>query len=244
MTVNRRRLHIARRELMRALGRDLARTREDAGSSQLAIASEAGLDRSHLSRIEAGIAEPSIEALMAIAAALGCDVSVRLFQNTGPRIRDRHQVAIGEALLSLLHPRWLARPEVPVYRPVRGVIDLVLSDPPERMAVASEIHSQLRRIEQQIRWSVQKADALAGLPDFAGIHVGRLLVLRNTTSVREAVKAAARTMDAAYPARAADALAALTGTGRWPGNAILWATVEGGRARILDGPPRGVTVGR
>ena len=66
---------------------------------------------------------------MAIAAALGCDLSVRMFPGTGPRIRDRIQVAMSEALLASLHPRWRAAPEVPVYRPVRGVIDLVLADP-------------------------------------------------------------------------------------------------------------------
>lgn len=244
MTINQRRLHANRRELLRALGRELMRARGDAGRSQLAVASAAGVDRSYLSRIEAGNAEPSIEALMAIAAALGCDLSVKLFPNTGPRIRDRHQILMGEALLELLHPRWRRQPEVPVYRPVRGVIDLVLSDPREHISLASEIHSQLRRIEQQIRWSVQKADALAALPDFAGIHVGRLLVLRNTVAVREAVKAASQTMIAAYPARVRDALASLTGTDPWPGSTVIWANVERGRAQVLDGPPRGITVGR
>ena len=102
--------------------------RADAGRSQAIIAEAAGVSRSHLSRIEAGNAEPSIEVLLAIAAALGCDLSVRLFPNTGPRIRDRLQVAMTEALLALLHPRWQPHPEVPVYRPVRGVIDLVLAD--------------------------------------------------------------------------------------------------------------------
>jgi hypothetical protein len=41
----------------------------------------------------------------AVAAALGCDLSMRLFPNTGPRIRDRHQVAMGEALLDVLDSR-------------------------------------------------------------------------------------------------------------------------------------------
>ena len=44
---------------------------------------------------------------------------------------------------------------------------------------------------------------------------------------------------AAYPARAADAIAALTARRPWPGAALLWANVERGEARILDGPPRG-----
>ena len=60
--------------------------REDAGRSQAAIAREASINQAYLSRIEAGVAAPSVEVLMAIAAALGCDLSVRMFPGTGPRI--------------------------------------------------------------------------------------------------------------------------------------------------------------
>ena len=131
-----------------------------------------------------------------------------------------------------------------MYRPVRGVIDLVLADRSARIAVPTELQSELRRVEQQIRWSVQKADALAATPELAGDRVSRLLVVRNTAAMRETVRAAARTLAAAYPARAADAVASLTADRPWPGAALLWANVEPGQARILDGPPRGVTVGR
>ena len=184
--------------------------REDAGRSQAAIARAAAINQAYLSRIEAGNAAPSVEVLMAIAAALGCDLSVRMFPGTGPRIRDRIQVAMSEALLASLHPRWRAQPEVPVYRPVRGVIDLVLTDATAHVVVPTELQSELRRVEQQIRWSVQKADALASMPELAGDRVSRLLVVRNTAAMRETVRAAARTLAAAYPARAADAIAALT----------------------------------
>ena len=30
----------------------------------------------------------------------------------------------------------------------------------------------------------------------------------------------------------------------WPGAAMIWANVERGEGRILDGPPRGIIVGR
>ena len=243
-TTTQRELRRARRELFRSLGRDVRRMREDAGRSQAAIAQAASINQAYLSRIEAGIAAPTVEVLMAIASALGCDLSLRMFPNSGPRIRDRFQLPMSEALLGLAHARWRPRPEVPVYQPVRGVIDLVLADPVTHEAVATELQSQLRRVEQQIRWSVQKADALAGLPEFAGERVGRLLVLRNTAAMRDTVRAAAQTLSAAYPARVVDALASLTGETPWPGAAIIWANVEGGRANILDGAPRGIQVGR
>lgn len=62
--------------------------------------------------------------------------------------------------------------------------------------------------------------------------------------MREAVNAGAATLRAAYPARAADAVAALRNGEPWPGPAIAWMTVEQGRARLLDAPPRGISVGR
>jgi transcriptional regulator with XRE-family HTH domain len=244
MTSSHRELSRARRELFRSLGREIRRIREDAGRSQAAIAGAGSINQAYLSRIEAGNAEPSVEVLMAISAALGCDLSVRLFPNTGPRIRDRFQVAMDEALLGIAHPGWKARPEVPVYRPVRGVIDLVFADPVARVSVATELQSQLRRVEQQIRWSAQKTDALARLPEYEGERIGRLLVVRNTAAMREVVRAAARTLAAAYPGRAADAVASLAGTAPWPVAAIVWTNVERGRATILDGPPRGIAVGR
>jgi transcriptional regulator with XRE-family HTH domain len=243
-TINQRQLRLARRELFRGLGAEIRRIRDDAGRSQAAISRTSSVSQGHISTIEAGTAEPSIEALMAIAEALGCDLSVRFWPRSGPRIRDRLQVAITEALLELLHPRWVAQPEVPVYRPIRGVIDIVLADADAHEVVASEVQSQLRRIEQQIRWSVQKADALVALPEFSGERVGRLLVVRNTAAMRETIRAAGRTLAASYPARSAEAFASLTGTTPWPGAALIWANVEVRRVRILDGPPRGIVVGR
>ncbi len=150
-----------------------------------------------------------------------------------------------EALLALLHPRWRRRPEVPVYRPIRGVIDLVLADRVAHEMVATEVQSQLRRVEQQIRWSVAEGRCPRGAPRVTPEErVGRLLVLRNTAAMREVARAASQTLSAAYPARTVDAINSLAGDAPWPGSAIIWANVEGGRSQILDGPPRGIQVGR
>ena len=243
-TVNKRAMRATRRDLLQKLGREIRALREDAGRSQAAVAREAGIAGSYLSKIEAGGAEPSPTALLAVAAALGADLSIRVFPNTGPRIRDRFQVAMTEALLAMLHPRWQATPEVPVYRPVRGVIDVVLEDRGGADTVATELHSRLQRVEQQLRWSVQKADALAGRPDMAQRRVGRLLVVRNTAAMRDLVRAAPGTFAAAYPAPVADVMDALAGTAPWPGPGLLWADVARGVARVLRAPPRGIGVGR
>ena len=146
--------------------------REDQGLSLRAVSRAAGYHHSHLSRIETGERDGSLDALAAFAAMMGHEVSVRLFPGTGPRVRDHLQVRMIEALLASLHPRWHARLEVAVYRPVRGVIDVVLQDRETSDLVAGESHSVLATVERQVRWAGQKADSLpsaAGWP-WADLH--------------------------------------------------------------------------
>lgn len=242
--LNARQQRVSKRDLMRRIGLELRTLREDAGLSQRSVARAAGISPSHLSGIEAGTAGPSVDVLMRLATVLGADLSVRLFPTTGPLIRDHLQVPMSEELIGRLHPRWHATPEVPVYRPVRGVIDVILQDRDRPDTVSTELHSQLRRVEQQVRWATQKADAVAALPEQLGRRTSRLVVLRNTAAMRDVVRAASATLGAAYPARTCDAVGALTEDTAWPGAAIAWMNVGGGVARLLGGPPRGIQVGR
>ena len=139
--------------------------------------------------------------------------------------------------------------EVPVYRPASGVIDLVAHDRAAGILVATEIQSEIRRLEQQLRWSKQKADALPSADFWRFVEgdprIDRLLVLRSTHANRELASRFDETLRAAYPAPSADAFRALTtADGPWPGSAVLWARVEGDVATILERPPRGVGPGR
>jgi transcriptional regulator with XRE-family HTH domain len=244
-TINLRETAARHRRLLRALGEDTRQMREDAGLSQSAVARAAGIAQSHLSEIEAGTTEPGLAVLGRIGAVLGVDLSIRYFANAGPRVRDRLQLPMVEAILEIAHPRYRREVEVGVWRPARGVIDLVLHDQTQPVSVASEVHSHIRRAEQQIRWAKEKADALAATPEMQGRRVHRLLVLRNTASTRELLRAAPATFAAEYPGKAIEAYAALIGEEPvFPEAAILWVTLDGGRARVLEAPPRGVRVGR
>jgi transcriptional regulator with XRE-family HTH domain len=237
-------------EIRRALAESLRRLREDAGLSQAAVALAAGLDRSHVTRIEAGDRDPGYEALAAIAGVLGADVSLRLYPTTGPRIHDRLQAPMEECLLRALHRRWIPSPEVVVTRPARGVIDLVLGERAERLLVASEIHSQVRRLEQQVRWHREKEQSLESsqLWPFAAaegrVATSRLLVLRSTADLRALASSFEATLRAADPSRTSDVVDALTGEASWPGAGIVWIRLDGATARLPDGPPRGVRLGR
>ena len=63
------------------------------------LAAAARISRSHLCAIELGDAAASAEVFVAIADALGADLSIRMHPGSGPRIRDRHQAPIVEALV-------------------------------------------------------------------------------------------------------------------------------------------------
>lgn len=237
--------HRRHRDLMRTLSADLQRVRLDRGLSQRAVAEAAGIDPSMLSRIEDGSREPSLQTLAALTTALGMAPSLRLYPTDGPRVVDRTQATILEALLRTAHPRWRADLEVAVSRPSRGVIDAVLHDPDLGDVVATEIQGELRRAEQQLRWSGMKADALASAREWPwGIRgeprVHRLLVLRSSEATRGVVRALPEVFRAAYPIPEADAYRALAAGTRWPGNALLWADVDGERTRLLRQSPRGV----
>ena len=230
----------------RAVGRrhaklveDLIRLREDAGISRARLAAEAGINRRYLDRIEGGGERPTIQLYQRLASALGADLSTRIYPNTGPAIRDRHQARILELTLAALHPRWVRFAEVAVRQPSRGWIDLALHDPVERVLVAAEIQSELRRLEQLIRWSGEKADSLPSWEGWMQLRdrpaISRLLLVRRTRATQAVAREFAQQLRLAYPAHPDDALASLTGTAPWPGPAMVWVVLDGARSRLVPG---------
>jgi hypothetical protein len=71
-----------------------------------------------------------------------------------------------------------------------------------------------------------------------------LLVLRSTSELRALASTFEATLHAAYPSRTGDVVDALTGTSPWPGPGIVWIRLDGSKAELLPGPPRGVRLGR
>ena len=200
-----------------------------------------------MTRIEAGAAHPSLESLVAIATAMGADVSIRMYSGRGPRLTDRHQAPMIEATIRELAPVWRPHLEVHVVHPVRGFIDAVLERRDLRLFVVAEFESSLPRLEQQIRWAAEKAAAV-GTSDLVGPGpapaVSRLLVLRSTESTRGLARTFEATLRAAYPTPTRLAVESLRTGSPWPGDAIVWIRIDGDRVELLDGPPRGVRVGR
>jgi hypothetical protein len=191
----------------------------------------------YLCLIEDGRARASVDTYAKLALALGADLGSRMYPNTGPSIRDRWQARIGEALVGQVHGRWRPYPEVAVRQPARGWIDFVLHDARAELVVATEIQSDLRRLEQLLRWFPEK---VASLPSWDGYaHLGavsqtsQLLIVRLTRATRQIGREFARQLAAAYPAHPADAIAALTDAAPWPGPALVWAEIEPNRVRFI-----------
>lgn len=237
-------------EMRRAIGADFRANRVDQGVSQQRLADAIGVDRGHVARIEAGAAAASLGVLQRIAAGLGGDLSVRFYPGTGSMLRDRIQAAIVEGLVRSLGPMWRSSVEVAVYPPARGVIDLVVARSDDPTVVAVEVHSQIRRLEQLLRWTTLKRESLPSSEWWEVVapesveRVSSLLVIASTTANRRVIAEHAATVTAAYPAPTADAVASFTSGDRWPGDTLLWADVRGGVASIRAAPPRGIEVGR
>jgi transcriptional regulator with XRE-family HTH domain len=240
------------RDVVRGLGVEIRRQREDQGVSQAAVARAAGLSPAHVSGIEAATSPASLAALSSVAAALGARLDIRMVPQSGSPLRDHLQAAMVEALLPIVSPAWGRHLEVPIERPVRGVIDLVLVRPDRKLVVAIEAHSEIRLLEQQLRWANEKARALSNSELVFSIFgsedrpvVDSVLYLRSTRSTRELAREFEATLGASYPASTSNVFASLTANAAiWPGSGVLWARVERGRGRVLPAPPRGVRLGR
>ena len=232
------------------ISEDLRRLRTESGVSLSRLSVVVGVHKSYLARIEAGQARPSLEILTAIGIALGADLGLRYFSGTGPRLHDRFQAAMTETLLRSIDPRWRPELEVPVSVPARGVIDLVLTDRSSHVTLATEVYSELRRLEQQIRWSAEKAEGLAGRlrmadPGATARDVSRLLVLRSTVATRDVARRFAATLGTAYPAQTRDVTLALTSPDApWPGSGIVWMHHRGDDTTLMQHPPPNVSLGR
>lgn len=217
----------------------LRRLTDDAGLTARSLAAAAGLSPQYVARILAGSERPTLEAYGRLAAVLGADLSVRLYPNTGPAIRDRHQAPVLEFLLGVRHPRWRPFTEVGTRSPSRGWIDVAFHEPRERILVATEIQEGLHRIEQLVRWSQAKAESLPSWDGWDRLgeapDISRLLVVRRTRATRAVAAEFADQLRVAYPAHPDDAVAALTGIARWPGPALAWIVEEAGRVRLASG---------
>jgi hypothetical protein len=152
-----------------------------------------------------------------------------------------------EATIRDRAPVWRPHLEFHVIRPVRGFIDAVFERRDRPLLVVAEFESTLPRLEQQIRWAAEKAMAVRS-SEIVGQgpmpEASRLLVLRSTEHTRSLARTFESTLRAAYPAVTRDAVDSLRTGSPWPGDSVVWVRIDGDEVELLDGPPRGVRLGR
>jgi hypothetical protein len=129
------------------------------------------------------------------------------------------------------------------------VVDVVLARADRGEFIAVEVHSQVHRLEQLIRWASLKCESLPSSQLWQALGgpiatASSCLILRTTSANRSIVMEYEQTLAAAFPASTAAAIASIRDGRPWPGAALLWADVEQGAATLRSSPPRGVNVGR
>jgi transcriptional regulator with XRE-family HTH domain len=190
------------------IGGELRDIRLSAGLRQADVARAVGCSQVEISRIERGLHKRlPIDALTRIAAAVGLDLSLRLYP-AGPPLRDAAHLALLGRFRARTSPAFAWATEVPL--PIVGdqrAFDGLLTMPGLRIAVEAEM--RLRDIQAlQRRLELKKRDGA----------VDRLILLvPDTRSNREAIRAAGASLAAAFPAGTRHVMSALA-AGRDPGS--------------------------
>jgi transcriptional regulator with XRE-family HTH domain len=219
----------ADRQLRRAAGRfgeAALHLRLRCGASQAAVGRAVGVDRSVISRLEAGDPAVGLRTRARVAVVLGAEFAMACYPAAAPVIVDAAQARLVEALLRLRHKRWAATIESPVPGPGRRSTDLRIDSGPD--VVLIEIESRIRSLEEIIRECHDKRGAVASALPGRAVHV--VLAVPGTRHHRALAGVHRSTFEAAFPVSSQVALDALTApAGRWPGDALLWLPARGTR---------------
>lgn len=193
------------------IGQECREARQDRGLSVDAVAAATGVSNAEVSRVERGLApQVSLVTLALIAAAVGLDLSARLYPGAGP-IRDSPQVELLTDFRARLHRSLVWAAEVPVPIPGdRRAWDGAVAGPGWRYGVEGEtaprdVQAFHRRTTTKLRDSA-----------FDGV----LVAMRDTRRVREFVRVAGLVLGDAYPVPGRVALERLA-VGQDPGGSSL-----------------------
>jgi transcriptional regulator with XRE-family HTH domain len=180
------------------LADELRIARVASGMTQSQLASAAGLTQAFVSGVERAVRTPSIDAACRLAAAVGHELSIRLFPASGVPLRDSGQLEIANAIAASAHRSWHPHLELPVASNDRRAADLVLVGPDEVLHL--EIERQIVDLQAQLRAAKLKRDALAS----RFVEPVRLvIVLPERRSSRDVVAKLGPLVERTMPARSA-----------------------------------------
>jgi transcriptional regulator with XRE-family HTH domain len=148
------------RHLAQRFGRELRIARVGMGLTQRQLALRSGVSQGFVSLVERGLRTPSWPIACQLSAAVGCELSLKLFPAEGVGLRDSGQASLAEVIAEAAHPRWRARLEVPLGDGSRRAVDIGLDHEDE--VVALEIERGLVDLQAQYRAATLKRNRIAG----------------------------------------------------------------------------------
>ena len=180
--------------------------------TQRELAAAVGVSRPYIAAIESGRANPSLEVLERVGAALGLELQLigrpPVIANS-PRQRDAvHARCSGYVDRRLTRLAWQTRGEVTIVGGrIRGWIDLLAYDPRRRLLLVVEIKTwidDIGAVERQLDWYMREAPAIArDLGWRPRRTLGWVLALA-TADIDEALRRNRDVIDRAFPGRARD----------------------------------------
>jgi transcriptional regulator with XRE-family HTH domain len=209
--------HARANYLRHRFGDELRVARAATGLSQALLARRAGVTQAFVSAVERGARAATLDAACRLAAAAGCEVSVKIFPGDGVPLRDSGQLALAEALVAAAHPSCHARLEVPVSDTDRRAADLVLEGADEVLHI--EIERRLSDAQAQLRAATLKRAALAKR---SALPVRLILALPDRRSTRRLVRELAPLLTRALPVRSDRIRRAIVRGGQVGGDGILF----------------------
>lgn len=147
------------RQLARRFGIGLRIARTAAGLTQRQLAVRSGVSQQVVSEAERGDPGVSLGARCRMAAAVGHELSLRLYPVEGVPLRDSGQLMLAEAVISTLHGTWSARLEAPIAPGDRRAADILVARTDEIVEI--EIERSLVDLQAQLRAAQLKRQALA-----------------------------------------------------------------------------------
>jgi transcriptional regulator with XRE-family HTH domain len=205
-------------ELVRRVGRELRIARVTLGLSQVELARRVGIPQSSISEIERGALAANLARHSRLAAAVGMQLSVRLYPNGQIGLRDSGQLSIAQLLIAQAHAAWRPILEHPIGQaPDLRAADLVLISSVEVIHV--EIERNLGDFQAQLRGGTLKRNDLA--TRYAQ-PVRFVLVLPDTARLRRIVQAYAPAITAAMPRNSREVLTALRSGEPLGADGLLW----------------------
>ena len=200
------------------MGAELRVARAAAGLSQSSVAERAGLAQTMVSRIERGCGTAALETLARVAAAVGHDLSVRLYPATGISLRDSGQLSVAAAVGGRAHASWTVRLEAPIGADRdRRAADMLL------LGASAVVHVEIERrivdLQAQLRAAQLKRVALA---ERHSAPVRLVIALPESPHARAMLRAHGDALRLALPLSSRRIWAALASGADPGGDGLLW----------------------